>query len=283
MISQRKGSLHGRFSPRYRHADQWRVKRKPKSRTLLSSPERNRRPVGNYSGALIARNCRSPGARLICQLARAFCLKSRESIGFRKLSLHSAVAAGVLAVTAGWMVPASGESRDTKSPDPAVASNDPYYFFANPFALASQPRLKQSVFGFAGRTNSGNLGSTFAFGSGAPETIFFDNYIIRRGVSAGPYSVQQRSAHWRRSWLCGSIRQLFSLLRQGGPFKSRRAFSGVMGRDFLSTRRPRLVRYDPDFTRICVWIECDIKSNRSGSVAPGRSSRQREGAFLPGL
>ena len=76
------------------------------------------------------------------------------------------------------MVPASGESSDTKSPDPAVASNDPYYFFANPFALASQPRLKQSVFGFAGRTNSGNLGSTFAFGSGAPEAIFFDNYII---------------------------------------------------------------------------------------------------------
>ena len=116
--------------------------------------------------------------RLICQLARAFCLKSRESIGFRKLSLHSAVAAGVLAVTAGGMVPASGESSDTKSFDPAVASNDPYYFFANPFALASQPRLKQSVFGFAGRTNSGNLGSTFAFGSGAPEAIFFDNYII---------------------------------------------------------------------------------------------------------
>lgn len=109
---------------------------------------------------------------------RASCLKSRESIGFRKLSLHSAVVAGVLAATLGWMVPASGESGDTKSPDPAVASNDPYYFSSNPFALPSQPRLKQSVFGFAGRTNSGNLGSTFAFGSGAAEAIFFDNYII---------------------------------------------------------------------------------------------------------
>ena len=76
------------------------------------------------------------------------------------------------------MVPASGESSDTKSPDPAVASNDPYYFFANPFALSSQPRLKQSVFGFAGRTNSGNLGSTFAYGIGNPGTIFFDNYIV---------------------------------------------------------------------------------------------------------
>jgi len=75
------------------------------------------------------------------------------------------------------MVPASGESRD-KSSDPAAASNDPYHFFSNPFALSPQPRLKQSVFGFAGRTNSGNLGSTFAFGSGAPEPMFFDNYII---------------------------------------------------------------------------------------------------------
>ena len=98
-------------------------------------------------------------------------------MGSRKLSLHSAVAAGILAVAAGWMVPASGESRD-KSSDPAAASNDPYHFFSNPFALSPQPRLKQSVFGFAGRTNSGNLGSTFAFGSGAPEPMFFDNYII---------------------------------------------------------------------------------------------------------
>ena len=34
------------------------------------------------------------------------------------------------------------------------------------------------MFGFAGRTNSGNLGSTFAFGSGAAEPIFFDNFIL---------------------------------------------------------------------------------------------------------
>ena len=62
--------------------------------------------------------------------------------------------------------------------DLAVARYDPNHFFANPFTLAPQPRLKQSVFGFAGRTNSGNLGSTFAFGSGAPEPIFFDNFIV---------------------------------------------------------------------------------------------------------
>jgi hypothetical protein len=145
-------------------------------------------------------------------IGASVCLKSRGSIGFGKRSWHSAVAAGVLAVTAGWMVPASGESSDTKSPDPAVASNDPYYFFANPFALASQPRLKQSVFGFAGRTNSGNLGSTFAFGSGAPETIFSITTHNRRGVSAGLYSVQQGRAHWRRSWPRGSVRKLSALL-----------------------------------------------------------------------
>ena len=56
-----------------------------------------------------------------------------------------------------------------------------------------------------------------------------------------------------------------------------------MGWDFLSTRRPRLVRCDSNFTGFCVWVECGIKSNRSGSVAPVRSSRQREGAFLSGL
>ena len=223
------------------------------------------------------------GAGLICQLARAFCLKWRESIGFGKPSLHSAVAAGVLAVTAGGMVPASGESSDTKSFDPAVASNDPYYFFANPFALASQPRLKQSVFGFAGRTNSGNLGSTFAFGSGAPEAIFFDNYII-----GGAY--QRDFIQFNSGVLIGAEVGLadrfgnYSLCcDSGGPFKSRRAFSGVMGWDFLSTRRSRLVRCDSNFTGFCVWVECGIKSNRSGSVAPVRSSRQREGAFLPGL
>ena len=53
-----------------------------------------------------------------------------------------------------------------------------YSYFLTPFKLASQPNLKQSVFGFAGRTNSGNLGDTFAFGVGAPQRIFYDNYIV---------------------------------------------------------------------------------------------------------
>jgi hypothetical protein len=57
-------------------------------------------------------------------------------------------------------------------------ADDSLSYLLTPFKLASQPNLKQSVFGFAGRMNSGNLGSTFAYGYGAPETIFYDNYII---------------------------------------------------------------------------------------------------------
>ena len=116
-----------------------------------------------------------------------------------------------------------------------------------------------------------------------PGGDLFRQLHYRRGISAGLCSIQQRGVHWRRSWSCGSIRPLFSLLRQGGPFKCRRAFSGIMGWDFFSTRRSRPVRCDPNFTWFCVWVECDIKSNRSGSVAPAGSSRQCEGAVLPGL
>lgn len=58
------------------------------------------------------------------------------------------------------------------------AADDPLSYFMTPFMLASPPSLKQSVFGFAGRTDSGNLGSTFVYGAGAPERIFYDNYIV---------------------------------------------------------------------------------------------------------
>jgi hypothetical protein len=34
------------------------------------------------------------------------------------------------------------------------------------------------VFAFGGRTNSGNLGSTFVYGAGAPEPKFYDNFIV---------------------------------------------------------------------------------------------------------
>ena len=63
-------------------------------------------------------------------------------------------------------------------PEPNTVAADPHYFLSNPFELASSAHLKQSVFGFAGRTNLGNLGSTVAYGIGNPGTIFFDNYIV---------------------------------------------------------------------------------------------------------
>ena len=58
------------------------------------------------------------------------------------------------------------------------SADDSATYLLTPFKLASQPNLKQSVFGFAGRMDSGNLGSTFVYGYGAPERIFYDNYIV---------------------------------------------------------------------------------------------------------
>jgi hypothetical protein len=71
--------------------------------------------------------------------------------------------------------------------DPATASvvevgkpsaDDYPSYLLTPFKLASQSNLRQSVFGFVGRTDSGNLGSTFVYGYGAPERIFYDNFIV---------------------------------------------------------------------------------------------------------
>ncbi|MGZ5545197.1 MAG: hypothetical protein ACXWIU_11020 [Limisphaerales bacterium] len=90
------------------------------------------------------------------------------------------------------MIPTTGRSADLAvdqrtSRDPATtpvaevskpAADDSLSYLLPPFKLASQPNLKQSVFGFVGRTDSGNLGSTFVYGVGAPERIFFDNYIV---------------------------------------------------------------------------------------------------------
>lgn len=90
------------------------------------------------------------------------------------------------------MIPTTGRSADRAvdqrtSRDPATtpvaevskpAADDSLSYLFAPFKLASQPNLKQSVFGFVGRTDSGNLGSTFVYGVGAPERIFYDNYIV---------------------------------------------------------------------------------------------------------
>jgi hypothetical protein len=106
--------------------------------------------------------------------------------------LRRVVLAGVCALASGLIIPTTGRSADMAvdqrtTPDPATpsvaevgkpATDDSLSYLLTPFKLASQPNLKQSIFGFAGRTDSGNLGSTFVYGYGAPERIFYDNYIV---------------------------------------------------------------------------------------------------------
>ena len=108
----------------------------------------------------------------------------------RRCILRIVLAIGVCALTGGLGITTPSRSAeliaDLPTPNhlaPAgsrVAANPEadYSYFIKPFKLASQPNLKQSVFGFAGRTNSRNLGDTFAFGVGAPQTRFYDNYIV---------------------------------------------------------------------------------------------------------
>jgi hypothetical protein len=109
----------------------------------------------------------------------------------RRCLLRSIFVVGICALAFGLIIPTSSRSAEIADqptpPDLAAAgthageagkpvADDSYLL--TPFKLASQPNLKQSVFGFAGRTNSGNLGSTFMYGVGAPGTIFYDNYIV---------------------------------------------------------------------------------------------------------
>jgi hypothetical protein len=106
--------------------------------------------------------------------------------------LRRFVLLGICVLASGLMISTTGRSADIAvdqrtSRDPATtsaaeagkpAADDSPSYFLTPFKLSSQPNLKQSAFGFAGRTDSGNLGSTFVYGVGAPERIFYDNYIV---------------------------------------------------------------------------------------------------------
>ena len=104
--------------------------------------------------------------------------------------LRSFLAFAIYALASGLIFPTPSQSADIVAdlptlPDPPAAGSrvtgNPeadYSYLFTPFKLASQPNLKQSVFGFAGRTNSGNLRNTFVFGVGAPQSIFYDNYIV---------------------------------------------------------------------------------------------------------
>jgi hypothetical protein len=114
----------------------------------------------------------------------------RVRVGCGMLVVRSVFAIGICALAGGLCIPASSRSAELVADQPtppdlaaagsSVAGNPEvdHSYFLTPFKLADQPNLKQSVFGFAGRTNSGNLGNTFAFGAGAPQTRFYDNYIV---------------------------------------------------------------------------------------------------------
>jgi hypothetical protein len=106
--------------------------------------------------------------------------------------LRRLVLSGVCVFASGLLMSTTGRSADLAldqqtSRDPAKtpvaeasrpASDDSLTYLLTPFQLTSQPSLKQSVFGFTGRTDSGNLASTFVYGVGAPEKFFYDNYIV---------------------------------------------------------------------------------------------------------
>src|SRR6476620_7059607 len=100
---------------------------------------------------------------------------------------RSVTALGIAALAFGLIIPSLSRAADVVAgqrhlsdlaAESGVAGNSDadYSYFLTPFKLASQPNLKQSMIGFAGRTNSGNLGNTFGFGLGAPQAIFYDNY-----------------------------------------------------------------------------------------------------------
>src|SRR5947208_1533659 len=103
--------------------------------------------------------------------------------------LRSFAVLGIGALAAGLILPSLSQAADIVAgrghlpglaAESGVAGNSDanYSYFLTPFKLASQPNLKQSIFGFGGRTNSGNVGDTFSFGVGAPQRIFYDNYIV---------------------------------------------------------------------------------------------------------
>ena len=109
-------------------------------------------------------------------------MRSVMTIGLCTLGLSLTVpASGRCAdiIASRQQAPPDVEAAGVRADDPGKpADREDFSYFLTPFKLASQPNLKQSVFVFGGRTNSGNLGSTFVYGAGAPEPKFYDNYIV---------------------------------------------------------------------------------------------------------
>ena len=239
-----------------------------KSKALYAKVQKNRHESDPKIGASIWFRRRQTGPRFMC----AFLLFHNHS--------------GSVCSECGLIAPASGGFDDITAPLPEqnpVAAIDPDYLFLNPFKLTSSAHLKQSVFGFAGRTNSGNLGSTFAVGIGNPGTIVFDNYIV-----GGAY--QRDFIQFNSGILIGAevgIADRFGTYRICCDTVVRsdrsRTFSRTLGRGIFSSRRPRVVRYAANFAWCCVRIERHIKSNRTGRLKSNCPSGLCQGALLPGL
>jgi hypothetical protein len=139
---------------------------------------------------MLATRLSGPGAFFVS--GRSPEAKLTEEGGYE---LRSVIAIGICTLAFGLTIPASGrcsniiadrwlappevEAAGIRADDRGKPAYDEVLSrLQYPFQLASQPNLKQSVFVFGGRTNSGNLGSTFVFGAGAPEQKFYDNYIL---------------------------------------------------------------------------------------------------------
>jgi len=80
------------------------------------------------------------------------------------------------------LIASESKASDVDLKDSAVAApvaDDFGAYLLKTFSLSAQPVLKQSVFVFGGRTNSGNLGDTFKYGVGVPSSqLTYDNYIV---------------------------------------------------------------------------------------------------------
>ena len=93
-----------------------------------------------------------------------------------RLALHA-----ICLLTLG-LIASPSKASDVDINGAAASRSSEYDFGAyllTPFKLSAQPVLKQSVFVFGGRTNSGNLGDTFKYGVGVPSSqLTYDNYIV---------------------------------------------------------------------------------------------------------
>ena len=206
-----------------------------------------------------------------------------------RLSSRRALAMiGLFTLTCGLFLPTPGRSQDSivrgqTALEVTSPAAEPYYDFVNPLGLNSRPLLKQSLFGFAGGTNSGNLGDTFAFGIGAPRTIFYDNYIVggayqrdllqfNSGILIGAeVGIADRFGHYQVC--CDTI------VYSSGITHSAELWGGITfrheGLALFDT-----VRISPGFV---FGLSAVSSPNRTGSPASIRPSRVCQGAFLPGL